>query len=150
MPRHVTIPKIFLRPLAKNFKESDKLIINILNTFCYACYDNSGGVRNYILKTFKLSVQWGRLISLRLIIFVVHCALHSLSLEYEQPKLLSLEKSGAEMTWFQWVEEDDRLIRKRVEKGHLSLIAPSKKSSSNSKWFRFQKKNNKCNKSKFF
>lgn len=84
VPGHVTISKILLRPLAKNSENPDMVEINnLLNSFSNACYDNSGGVRNYILKIVQIA---NRLMEVNIPTtgdFVVHRVLDSLSMEYE-------------------------------------------------------------------
>lgn len=50
--------KYFLMSLAKNFRESDKADFNnLLNSFSIIHYDNSGSVRNYILKIVQMPVR---------------------------------------------------------------------------------------------
>lgn len=78
---------------------------------------------------------------------VVHRVLDSLSIDFKQLKVFYIaliEKWSIDELIKVFVQEVDRLSRKRDEKAHLTLVAPSKKRKSSNEMFKFQNKNNKA------
>lgn len=138
------LTKEFLKANGQKFKESDKIEThNSLNSFSNAKFDNSENVRNYILKLVQIATRPREINRSITEDLIIHGVFDSLPLEYEQSEVshTTLQDKWSIVDLITvCVQKEHRLSKKRAKKAHLTTTA-SRKKHSNSKKFRFRKKN---------